>query len=322
MFALFIATVLSSETDRRLDPFQFNYCVWNLAGFDSSQSSSKVEDISAIIYNSLSTCDYIVLPGATDETAVNQILAQMESKNMEGFERLISNGTADHSVFSRLTVNDVKTLSNSVSYPIADSKCNFTSSGTYDFSGAFYGNVEFHDTVNTTTLFSVNFPSTEGAEGCAIREALASEICNAVNNNPACYDIFVGGSFGQPASDSENYKAILQSCGLEAGSHRNSEAKSNANNQLIEDVYVKGTAQEWEDIFEVVSETEKMFDEQSPITYPVALYIHQPLSHRWFIFEISYSVCILAVAIGFFTWLMFFSRIKPTEEGQYEQLPK
>ena len=324
MFAFLLATVSSSDTDRRLDPFQFNFCVWNLDGFDKSTGTSinKVEKVSSIIYNDLSTCDYIVLPGATDESSLTQILAQMEAKNMEGFERLISNESADLTVFSRMTVNDVKTLSKSVSYPIANSQCNFTSgTKTYDFSGAFYGNVEFHDTVNTTTLFSVSFPATEGDEGCAIREALATEICTAVNNNPSGYDIFVGGSFGQPSTSSDVYKAVLEGCGLQAGSHRNSAAVSNANNKLVEDVYVKGKAQEWEDIFEVNTLTDKMFEEQSPITYPVTLYVHQPLSSRWFKFEISYSVCILAVAIAFFTWLMFFSRIKETDEGKYEQLP-
>ena len=323
MLAIFFTAAFSSDTDRRLDPFQFNFCVWNLKGFDaaSTAKTNKDDEASKVIYNHLSTCDFIVLPGVSNKNDTDAIKSNIEKQNMDGFEVLPSENPVDMTTFSRLTMNNLTRLPDTISYPIANSQCHSENQGTFSLAGSFYGEVEFHDTVNTTRLISVNFPDTDGLDGCAMREAAATEICKIVKETDSSYDIFVGGTFGRENSTYEVYKSVLQACGLEAGSHRNKKAKSNANNTLIEDVYVKGTAKKWEDIFEVVTLTDATFEGQNPITYPVALYVHQPLSSRWFKFEVSYSVCIMAVAIGFFTWLMFFSRIKKDEEGDYEKLP-
>jgi hypothetical protein len=321
MFSLFVGYVIA-KSDRRLDPFQFNVCSWNLDGFDEAgHNTAQEEEISRIIYSYLSTCDTLVLPGITKEESIKNILSIMESKGMEGFVNY-SSDSAKRSVtlYSRLDFNGKTDMPNKVAYPIENSSCSDKTSGEFDFSGSFYGEVEFHDPVNKTNIFVVDFPTAK--EGtCAVREALAAQICKVVNEQiPKDHDVVISGTFGAPSSDDEKYEKVLEGCGFKKGSSTTKKSVSNKDGKLVEDAYVRGGASKWLDVFESVV-VDKIFPEQKVITYPTILYIHQPLSSRWFKFEISFSTVMMAVAIAFFTWLMFFSREKKEDEGEYEKIP-
>ena len=321
MFSLFVGYAIA-KSDRRLDPFQFNVCSWNLDGFDETTHGQKEEEgISRILYSDLSTCDTIVLPGITKEESVKNILSIMESKGMAGFESFTANSSKRSvTLYSRLDLNNKTDMSAEVKYPIQGSKCANPQNGTFDFSGSFFGELEFHDTVNKTVLFVVDFPTaTEGS--CSLREALATEICNKVKELPKDRDVVVSGTFGVASTKDEQYQSVLEGCGFKKGSSVTKKSVSNKAGTLIEDAYVLGGATKWLDIFSSVAVTDKVFSQQSVITYPTILYIHQPLSKRWFKFELSFSICMMTFTVGFFTWLMFFSRVKKEEEGEYEKIP-
>jgi hypothetical protein len=292
-----------------------------LNGFDESKPKHKQENgVATVIYSDLSTCDTIVLPGFANETSRQSVLDIMASKGMTGLEVYTSKSKPTTTLLSKIDINNTRDFAADIKYPVENSKCKGdTSSGSVDFSGSFYGEVTFHDPVNKTVVMAVNFPSEEGQ--CRKREALATEICKTVASYPSDYDFFVSGTFGVPTSG-EVYQEVLEGCGFKKGSSITKKSVSNAKGTLVEDVYIRGGATKWLDIFSSIPVIDPVFEGQSLITYPTILYVHQPLSKHWFKFEVSFTAIMMTASIGFFTWLMFFSRERKEDEaGEYEKIP-
>lgn len=320
---LAIATALDPN-DRRLDPFQFNYCVWNLFGFDGRNSSNTTEmdNIVDTIYSSLSTCDIISLPGVYEKATYDYVMNKLTEKKMQGLQRYCPEDNTNVTVYSRLTISNITKFTSQVAYPIPNSTCNYTGeSGIFDFSGSFYGNVKFHDPVNDTIVATVLFPRGTTPDKCAQREALATEICRVVRESSADHDFFVSGAFGADFNDNIDYNVVLEGCGFKAGSKiMKKKPISIGKKHLNENFYVFGGAQKWMDVFVTFEQKEQIYYGQDNISYPVSLYVHQPLSKRWKKFEIIYSTVILIAAASFFTWLLFYSRVK--ESDGYDKIPE
>ena len=326
VFCLVLITLTNSLKDRRLDPFQFNPCVYNIEGIDAlgrplqSDKTDSEEKVAAVMYTSLSTCDMFILPGIERVDTAQHLINHMEEKKVRGFLPFSSSNQTNIYLLSRIDIENIVSLPN-VTYPIENSKCSGTvEPGIVRFDSSFHGDVEFHDPVKLTRVFSINMDSSNSHEGCFIREAQAKTICNVISTVSINQDIVVAGTFGADVfNTSESYHNILESCGLKASSNLNNEKKySRENKKLLENIYIKGDAEKWMDIIVFKQSIKSKFFGQKEITYPMTLYIHQPLTSKWFKFEVTFSTIIMTVSISFFTWLLYYSRIKPINEGGYE----
>jgi len=330
MFSFLLVSAALSISDRRLDPFQFNLCVWNLDGIDNDAikrivKNDKDDDeakIARVMYTYLSTCDMFVLPGVVLNKTSEHLVKHMIDNRVTGFETYSVSEHRAVTLLSRIDVNDITDLG-TIEFPIPNSKCvgQFEKEPT-SLEGSFYGDVQFHDTVNATRIVSVSMSQDKSAKGCFIREAQATKLCDIVKSTPADHDIFIAGSFGAEASK-EPFGQVLKECGLKAGSDLETKsAYTRASKTLIENVYVKGTASNWLDVITYKQNLVTKFHGQDEITYPLTLYVPQPLSKRWFKFEVTFSSIIMTISVGFFTWLLFYSRIRPGTQGGYEAIGK
>jgi hypothetical protein len=317
-----------SSTDRRLDPFQFNLCLWNLEGLDPPygrmRANSRDEDedlIASTMYTSLSTCDMFVLPGLRNHTTAENLVSAMAAHDFKGFWRYPQIGNYDSTVLSRINITDeIPFRPNEFPYPIKNSKCNYTGSGTALMNLSFYSKVTFHDPVPDTFVISVRFKSGADASACAWREAQASLLCKVIQQNVSSGDhVFVAGSFESDAS--EGYGQVLRGCGLTEISYPTFGPKDAYSRELRDDAKTKVL---WDLIWvnEAVLKSgyldELMFFDVTNVeslniaanTRPMTLFVHQPMTPRWKRFEIVWSTVLPTVSIGYFVWLLFFSRNK------------
>ena len=341
MFLAFVAFALAS--DRRLDPFQFNLCLWNLEGLDpiynisNGLGGTRADDedqIAKIMYSRLSTCDMFVIPGLKNQTTAENLVHAMANHDFVGFERYPKEGVYDSTVLSRIDLEDAIPFDpRNVSFPIPNSKCGCKETGQIMMDFSFYANVTFHDPVPNSYVVSVRFKHGSTAKDCAYREAQAQFLCEETKRLFGDGHVYLAGSF--EADTSEPYYDILTKCGY-ADTMAYAKGSSRYTRVLRENGH-KGRSVYWDIIFvnEPLKKSKYLdqllfvidnsvetisLDESLYATYATTLYSHQPLTARWKKFEIAYSACLVPVSIGFFVFLMIFSREKKTKEVGYDNI--
>lgn len=334
MFAL-IAIFAAAKSDSRLDPFQFNICVWDLEGIDeafallANPRESDEDTIAEMMYKRLSTCDAFVLPGLRNRTTAQHLIAQMEEKKIKGFTYYPQDGVFDSTVLSKVDLENLEMFQpNEFSYPIENSKCNYTGEpGVAMLNMSFYADINFHDPVPKTHLFSMRLKSGSGASNCAFREAQADMICKKVKEIDPSEHIYVAGSFEDygEGKNAAPYQTVLQNCGLiDLKSLVKFDSpytrKNRENNQQVyyDNIWVNKAVKDskYVDTAKITTSIESALQTTTYVTYPLILFTRQQLTKKWKIFEISYSFCIIIFDAVFFTWLMFYSRIRKTDNYQ------
>lgn len=335
MLSALLLVQLCSAEDRRLDPFQFNLCIWNLEGFDPKYSGkllgSREDDedtIASVMYSRLSTCDMFVLPGLRNKTTSENLVKAMGEHDFKGFQRYPRDGNYDSTVLSRIDLEEPTPFQpNEFTYPIANSKCGYTGPSQKAMMNlSFYSHVDFHDPVPKSHVISVRLKSGSSAEDCAWREAQADLLCKTAKANFAEGDhVYIAGSFEADAS--EPYNSVLESCGFSStmdkaagkeSEHYTRELRhGNVGQKVVWDmVYVNEALKNAKYIDQLVfiqdEDTEKI--SLTDYTSPIVLYVHQPLTPRWKAFEITYSSILVPAGIAFFTFFMMYSRVKPEED--------
>ena len=339
LFSLVAFSFCTDKKDRRLDPFQFNLCVWDLEGLDPSYThptllellkdentrDKEESDIAQIMYSSLSTCDMFVLPGLRNHTTAKNLIKQMEEHNFKDFSSYPNEGKYDSTILTRIELENTTDFKpNEFDYPIPQSKCNFTGHGHAMMNMSFYGTLKFHDPVPTTHVFSVRLKSQNTPEACAFREAQAAKICEIVNatlsQSPNDH-VYVAGSF--EADSNDPYYDVLIGCGLYDTwnlAPKNTYTRKNETDgttYIYDTIWVNNNVKDnkYLDVMNVITEDTSQLLSDLKIsttlkTMPLTLYTHQPLTKRWKKFEIIYASTLVPASIIFFIWLMFFSREK------------
>ena len=334
--------VFGACEDRRLDPFQFNLCLWDLEGLDpiynvSSLGGTRAEDedtIAKLMYSRLSTCDMFVIPGLKNQTTAENLVHAMANHDFVGFERYPKEGVYDSTVLSRIDLNDAIPFEpRHVQYPIPNSKCGCNETGEIMMDFSFYANVTFHDPVPDSHLVSVRFKHGSTPTDCAYREAQAQFLCEATKPLFENGHVYLAGSF--EADTSEPYYEILTKCGyVDTISYAKGTDKYT---RVLRENGKKGRSVYWDIIFvhEAVKKAKYLdqlvfvidssaeslsLDESLYATYATTLYTHQPLTARWKKFEIAYSACLVPASVGFFVFLMLFSREKKAQEVGYDNI--
>ncbi|KAH0792470.1 hypothetical protein GPJ56_003647 [Histomonas meleagridis] len=332
---VFLFAHIFAETDRRLDPFQFNLCVWDLEGIDPTfedVTNSILTDpreleegqIASTMYSQLSTCDMFVLPGLRNHTTAKNLIKKMEEKEFSGFTAYPTSGRYDSTLLSRIDLENTTDFKpNEFEYPIPNSKCNFTGTGHAMMNMSFYGTLHFHDPTPLSHVFSVRLKTGNTPENCAFREAQADLICKKVKEIDSSNFIFVAGSF--EASSDDPYYEVLTNCGLTDVKYLAKDPYTRVNKTSSEKLYydtvfvndaIKNDKRL--DTLKIKNEAEVVLPSTSYYTYPLTLYTRLRLTKKWKTFEISYALCIFLADAGFFTWLMFFSRER--KESDYQQI--
>ncbi|OHS93717.1 hypothetical protein TRFO_39985 [Tritrichomonas foetus] len=336
MFFFFASLIWAG--DRRLDPFQFNLCVWDLEGIDPSYTHRSVlkdedtrdkeeNDIAQIMYSSLSTCDMFVLPGLRNHTTAKNLVAHMEDHSFKDFIPYPIEGRYDSTILSRIDLDNTADFQpNEFDYPIKNSKCGFTGSGHAMMNMSFYGTLSFHEPVPLTHVFSVRLKSQNTPEACAFREAQAAKICEIVSQLSPKDHIYVAGSF--EANPEDPYHSVLENCGLIDTwylANKGTYTRKNATDEteyFYDTIWVNQAVKndKYLDTMNVITDKNSKLLSELQIsttlkTMPFTLYTHQPLTPKWKKFEIIFSSCIVSVSILFFVWLMLFSREKKPENA-------
>lgn len=335
VFPLFLVAV-TCLADRRLDPFQFNVCLWNLEGLDpiySGLGGSRAEDedtIAQAMYSSLSTCDIFLLPGLKNQTTAENLVEAMTAHDFTGFERYPKEGVYDSTILSRIDVSELRSFDPvDYTWPIEGSRCGYTGPPkllAMNFS--FYASVTFHEPVPITRVVSVRFKHGNGLEECAYREAQAAFLCDVARETfPEGDHVFLGGSF--EANKSEPYHDILAECGFSdtvewatGSEHYTRKVKQGGNqgeyvrwDMIMINQALKGSGyldqlvffhDDWVDTLSLTD-----------YTYPMTLFVHQPLTPRWKTFEIVYSLCVVPVATAYFVILLWCSKADDLEDAYY-----
>lgn len=331
---LFIITL--EKTDSRLDPFQFNLCVWDLEGIDvsfekllRSSRESEEDEIAQMMYKQLSTCDTFVLPGLRNKTTAKNLVLQMEDKKIMGFKYYPEKGRFDSTVLSRVDLDNLEIFQpNEFAYPIENSKCNYTGEpGVAMLNMSFYAEMSFHDPVPKTHLFSIRLKSGFGERECAFREAQADLICKKVKEINPDEHIYVAGSFEDYGNGNEQkpYQTILSNCGLidlkslvKLKTPYTRVSRENGKEYYYDNIWVNQAVKKskYIDVAKITTSIQSSLNSTTYITYPITLFTRQPLTKKWKAFEICYSICIVSLDAIFFTWLMFYSRIKKNDGYQ------
>ena len=317
MLSSLFLTFVFSKSDRRLDPFQFNLCVWNLDKADEycapthSESTSIVSNIASIMYSYLSTCDIFVLPGLRLDNTSKIINDEMISKSFVDFEVHPANQVRDVTMLTRVDPINITFLPKEVNYPINNSKCNYQNQGSIDFSKSWYASFQFHDPVPLTHIFSVYLADdTDDGQGCAIREAQAKAICDIIETIPEDEHIYVSGTFNNLSDSSLE---VFSQCKLSDRSLLNKKVtiKTREDSSKKETVWSNDATNSYLDLMKYQDYTKEVLWENKPL--PITLLTHQPLSKRWKIFELVFSPSAVIVFVSFFIWLLFYSRPKSDE---------
>jgi hypothetical protein len=311
-------------SDRRLDPFQFNLCVWDLEGLDpriptstlGSASSYDEDMIAKTMYTSLSTCDMFILPGLRNRTTTRHLVETMAESSFTGFQVYPPDGLWDSSVLSRIDIGGHTALTNGT-YPIANSTCNCSSGGTALMNLSFHANITFHAPVPRTHVASVRLKNGSSPCDCAWREAQAVMLCDMAGALDPADHLFVAGSFESSPTD-PGYGAVLRGCGLRdvssLGGHHpfSRQLRAHGNKSVLWDtIWVNDAV--WKSGY---LDTMVFFTDLDQIqslalvdyTYPLTLFVRQPLTPRWKRFEIAFTLCVATSAIAYFIWLLIFSR--------------
>ena len=334
---LAVFAVLSLSEDRRLDPFQFNLCLWNLEGFDpiyniSALLGSRGDDekvIAQIMYDRLSTCDMFILPGLRNRTTAVNLIQAMEDHDFKGFENYPKEGSYDSTVLSRIDLDDPKPLEpENISYPINGSQCGYKGeSKLIQMNFSFYANVTFHEPVPDSHVVSVRLKhgDSESHEECAYREAQAKFLCNKIGELFDKEDhVFLAGSF--EADTDEPYHEILTDCGFTdamqwaKGTSKYTRLMKDGRQVYWDMIFVNQPLKNSKYLDQLLfimddSVEEITLEENTKATYASTLFVHQPLTPRWRKFEIAYSATLGPVAVAFFIFLLVFSREKKDEQA-------
>jgi len=314
----------SSKSDRRLDPFQFNLCTWNLDNVDNYDPNDKnwnntIDDIATIMYSFLSTCDIFVLPGLRNDNTSNLINQKLVDKKFTDFDVYPKDAARDVTQLSRMDANDVNFLSNSVSYPIPDSQCSYTGqAGKIDFSKSWHATYTFHDPVPPTHIFNVEFnkPSSDPSLDCAIREAEAKSICDIISSFPEKDHVYVTGTFYNITD--KPYLDIFSNCKLTDRStiRKKYHVETREDHSVMETFFTNDQTKSYLDrvVFTDIAKNKyHLWDNEG---FPVMLMTHQPLSKKWKTFEYSFAPTAVLIFLSFFIWLLYFSRVKKIDEYQ------
>jgi hypothetical protein len=341
MFWSVFVTLASAVTDRRLDPFQFNLCLWNLEGFDLAypyvrrlradvpDSQDDADLIAKTMYTSLSTCDMFLLPGLRNVTRANDMITAMKNNDFTGFDYYPTTDiTHDVTILSRIDLDDPTPVTqDDLAYPIENSKCNCKSQNLRALMNlSFYANVSFHDPVPATRVVAVRLKSTGDNDtecDCAWREAQAQLLCKRKIQWPAADHLYIAGSF--EADLTESYADILRDCGLTelsglaSGEKFSRKLKGKGNRPVLWDTIWVNEAVVKSGYLDVMQFETGLASVQdmtlTDYTYPIMLYIHFPLTARWKVFEIAFTSVALPIAIAYFVWLLIYAKPKEGESN-------
>ena len=336
-----LLSIFIQSSDRRLDPFQFNLCVWDLEGLDPPYTlnsnfqdtrDQEENDIAQIMYSSLSTCDMFVLPGLRNHATAQNLVHHMEEHSFKDFVPYPLEGRYDSTILSRIDLTNTSDIKpNEFPYPIENSKCNYTGpSGFAMMNMSFYGTLNFHDPVPTTHIFSLRLKSQGSTPelSCAIREAQAQHICDISTKFDSNDHIYLAGSF--EANPDDPYHEVLEKCGFIDTWYLAPKDSYTRKNSTDGSVYTYDTIwvnqniknAKYLDILSVITDKNNELLNHINIsttlkTMPFELYNHQPLTKKWKTFQIAFSSCIVPVSIGFFVFLLIYSTDR---EPQYQNI--
>jgi len=324
MISILFIALASSKSDRRLDPFQFNLCVWNLDKADEycdpshPDHDSTLSDIASVMYSYLSTCDIFVLPGLRFDNTSQLINQKLNDKDFVDFDIYPTGKDRDVTMLTRVDPINITFLPNQLSYPIENSKCNYQGpSGYVDFSKSWYASYQFHDPVPLTHIFSVSLAddTAEQNKGCAIREAQAQSLCEIAKQIPDDEHIYIAGTFNNLQDES---LSLLSQCDFFDRSLLKQKAniKTREDSSKKETVWSNSASKKYLDLMKYQNYTKERLWDNEP--YPITLMTHQPLSKRWKTFELIFSPSIVLIFISFFIWLLFYSR--PSKAEDYQNL--
>ncbi|KAK8900132.1 hypothetical protein M9Y10_002455 [Tritrichomonas musculus] len=341
MLLLFLGISVIAD-DRRLDPFQFNLCVWDLEGLDPRYTLLLLKDedtrekeenaIAEIMYSSLSTCDMFVLPGLRNHTTAKNLVRHMDDHFFTDFVPYPLSGRYDSTILSRIDLDNTSDIRpDLIDFPIENSKCNYTGTGKASTNMSFYGTLHFHEPVPLTHVFSVRLKSNHTPYDCAYREAQAKNLCRIISGFPKEEHIYIAGSF--EANPDDPYHSVLEECGLidtwklaKKGSYTRKDP-DNGTVYQYDTIWVNDAVQQskYLDILSVVSDENSKLIKDLKIstslkTIPFTLYTRQPLTKKWRKFEIAFSSTIVPVSIGFFVWLLIFSTDKKDLKDNYNTM--
>jgi hypothetical protein len=324
MFPVLVVALCAQ--DRRLDPFQFNLCIWNLEGVDPPFPSpnetltirtSQEDAIAKVMYTSMSTCDMFVLPGLRNTTRAQDLLDAMEDNGFDGFRYYPGNDAKrDGTILSRIDLDKPTPVTEAqIAFPIADSTCNCKETNmTALMNLSFYANLTFHDPVPFTHIVSVRFQSGNRPCDCAIREAQAALLCDVQSNFTEATHLYIAGSF--EAESSEGYGRLLRGCGLTDTSEyakkqdRYSRKPNRADQAVLWDtVWVNEAVMKskYLDLMTVINLPSVETVDLPDITYPLILFVHLPLSRKWRIFEIAFTSVAGPLTVMYFICLLYFA---------------
>jgi hypothetical protein len=323
MIALLAFAATCHRPDRRLDPFPFNLCAWDLEGLDQriptsvfgSASSYDEDMIAKTMYTSLSTCDMFVLPGLRNRTTTRHLVDAMAASAFTDFDVYPPDGVWDSSILSRIDVVGDAALRNP-DYPIANSNCKCDRAGTALMNLSFHANITFHPPVPRTHVVSVRLKNGSAPCDCAWREAQAAILCEVAAALDPADRLFVAGSFESAPTD-PGCGDVLRRCGLRDVSSLAGHApfsrrlRAEGNRSVLWDtIWVNGAV--WRSGY---LDTMVFFTDLDQIqtlglvdyTYPLTLFVRQPLTPRWKTFEIAFTLAVPTSALAYFIWLMIFS---------------
>lgn len=334
--------ILVFADDRRLDPFQFNLCVWDLEGIDprytyllskGEDSREKEEnDIAEIMYSSLSTCDMFVLPGLRNHTTAQNLVKHMKDHSFVDFVPYPLSGRYDSTILSRIDLDNTSDIRpDTIDFPIENSRCNYTGTGKASTNMSFYGTLHFHEPVPLTHVFSVRLKSNHTPYDCAYREAQAKNLCRIINSFSKEDHIYIAGSF--EANPEDPYHKVLEECGLidtwnlaKKGSYSRKDPSTGDTFQY-DTIWINEAVQnsKYLDMLSVISDEDSKLIKDLNIstslkTIPFTLYTHQPLTKRWKKFEIAFTSTLVPISIGFFIWLLIYSTEKKEINDNYHTM--
>ena len=312
--ALLLQFTVCDGNDHRMDPFEFNLCLWDLQGIEQGKVEENTNKVGKTMASLLSTCDMYVLPGLKDANVTKRIMDKMESMSYKNF-KAYDEHNSQMTIVSRLYPEHTESVTGSLDFPLPESKCpsNTTLAGTVDLSTSFSVDVEFHEPVRKTRVVAVDFST----RTCQEREAQAKLLCNYVSEVKDSKDVFVTGFFG--ADIDEPYHEILKQCGLKyADMWTVKDPYTVKDKKKLHRIYATEGISKRFDIVKIwqTSDATKLDGIEN---YPFELFVHQPLTPKWKAFEIAFSFSIVIASVGFFILLIYCSRLTPSSGG-YSQI--
>jgi hypothetical protein len=152
---------------------------------------------------------------------------------------------------------------------------------------------------------------------CAFREAQASLLCDVKANYTEGTHLYIAGSFEAEPSDA--YGQVLKDCGLIDASTFSTKSgiysrklRTTGETVLWDTVWVNEAVikSKYLDVMTVINLTVLQDLHLNDLTYPLVLFVHQPLTARWKTFEIAFTSVAVPFAVAYFVWLLVFAKPK------------